>query len=127
MRPGGLDFERKPPMFPITLWSTHDRAFEGDMLTTNNAELFHRKFRHNIVQGTHPSMLAFIAHLQTQQSLTNNDLTKIEMGDVHKETKECKKRNARIQELLRRRRTEEIDVAQLLEGIATVYLASNDM
>ena len=72
-------------------------------------------------------MLAFIAHLQTQQSLTNNDLTKIEMGDVHKETKECKKRNARIQELLRRRRTEEIDVAQLLEGIATVYLASNDM
>ena len=36
---------RKAPLFPLSMWSVHKRAKEGNLLTTNNAELYHRHFR----------------------------------------------------------------------------------
>ena len=46
-------------MFAQELWNVHDRAQAGDMLTSNNAELFHRKFADSIVQVSHPTIPTF--------------------------------------------------------------------
>ena len=61
-------------MFPIALWNNYERVIHDELLTTNNAEHFHRKFKHNIVQGVHPSIPTFLEHLKSQQALTSNDM-----------------------------------------------------
>ena len=112
---------RKPPIFPIDLWNCYTWAKEGGQLTTNNAEQFHRKFADYSVQGSHPTMPAFIESLKKQQALTNNDMSKLELGQTKEEARETKIRNARIQTLIGNF-DETKDAGALVKGIATLYL-----
>ena len=119
----GRGFNRKAPVFAIALWSMYDRAKEGDMLTTNAAEIFHRKFADFVVQAAHPIIPVFVHHLKKQQALTNNDSSKISLGQVLNETPECKVRTTRIKELVRRY-DENQKTDELVDSIALLYLSA---
>ena len=84
--------------------------------------IFHRKFANFVVQAAHPIVPVFIHHLKKQQALTNNDSSKIAMGQVLKETPECKARTTSIKELIRRY-DENHKTGELVDNIALLYLS----
>eukprot|EP00973_Karenia_brevis_P062919 8746720-Karenia_brevis.AAC.1 len=87
-------------MFSLDLWNCYARAKGNNQLTTNNAEQFHRKFQQYLVQGTHPTVPAFLESLMAQQALTNKDIAKLELGQSKQESPETRVRTQRIQTLL---------------------------
>ena len=66
-------------------------------------------------------MPAFIESLKKQQALSNNGMSKLELGQTKEEARETKIRNARIQTLIGNF-DETKDAGALVKGIATLYL-----
>ena len=60
---------RRPPTFPLQMWSSYE-GMKHDLPKTNNAiEGWHRAFLQQ-VSGNHPSVWKFLEALQREQSLT---------------------------------------------------------
>ncbi|KAK0414909.1 hypothetical protein QR680_011672 [Steinernema hermaphroditum] len=63
---------RRPPTFPISMWSVHDRVMNSEDRTNNYAEAAHRRLQSE-VQVDHPTIWLFIDALRRAQK--GRDLT----------------------------------------------------
>ena len=70
---------RRPPTFPIQMWSCFERI-KHDLPKTNNAiEGWHRAFLQQVSEN-HPSFWKFLEALQREQSLTEVKIEKLHSG-----------------------------------------------
>jgi hypothetical protein len=90
---------RKLPMFALDLWNVHGRALQENMLTNNNAELFHRHFA-NMSPQSNPTLATCVEGLQSQMRITHLDIAEVGMGEDRKEKQETKRRTSCIKNIL---------------------------
>ena len=115
---------RKPPMFPLDLWSVHGRALNRSFLTNNNAEVFHGNYRTRLVPGKHPSMPTFVEGLKSQQRLLNHDVAQVNLGASRKERPVTVTRTERLGKLCEKYNGD-FDTNFLLDGVANLYLQTD--
>ncbi len=94
------DGRSKPPLFPVEMWSLHNRYSSGALRTTNARERFHKHFASFNTGAPHPSIAKLLKMLHKQQALTNVDLAHVVIGHEKPEKAQSKKRNAAIAKLM---------------------------
>jgi hypothetical protein len=61
-----LNGTRRPPLFPINVWSCYENVLYDLGKTNNTCEAWHRAFS-SFISGSHPTIYSFIKKLQIEQ------------------------------------------------------------
>ena len=75
------DGGRRNPLFPIEMWSMHQRTIDGLPRTNNHVEGWHRRFQAD-VGAHHPNFWRFLTVLRREEALTHTEIVQAEAGDA---------------------------------------------
>ena len=89
---------RKKGLFPIEMWSVHDRVLKGLPRTNNSTESWHKLFEAMVKK--HPCIYKLIEGFHKEQANTEKLISQIRSGDEYRQKESSVQKDKKLHELV---------------------------
>ena len=107
---------RRNPRFGLATWNVFDRTINGLPPTSNNVEGWHHAF--SGLAKNHPHTLKLINAIKTEQSNTQNVITRAQAGHVHGRATKWIRHEEQVNEIVKGYSKD--NVMEYLENLALI-------